>query len=537
MSSTTPAEQVRGSLAARLTVWYSLFSFGLILAATAYLYWALAKNLDREDDGVLQDQIHILQVLLREHPEASDGIRQEVELESGARQHSRIYIRILDEAGKTIAETPGMAQKLPRELFPPSSEREAGSQLHQGKESFRLMCAPAPLGNRAGTRTLQVALDRREEDKLLSQFRRRLLPLLAISLAVCAVAGHQIARRGLRPIGRISEAAGRIRSTTLHERLPSDFPAELGGLARTFNDMLDRLQESFDRLSRFSADIAHELRTPLNTLRGEVEVALGKARSAEEYRDTLGSFLEEAGRLTRLIESLLFLARAEDPKMDIRRESLEMSGELRSLAEFYEAAAAEHLGGPEPVPASRREPDRQRAHAHPEGRPHPAPRRAGRRARPGRGLRHRPRHRAGASAPGLRPAVSGGPLPFRQHRRLGPRTGDRQEHRRAARRESRDLQRGREGDARVAPAARGDDGKVIFASPACKVAIVASDPCDARWRRPCCCSRAVPARTRGPWIPNAAKRNSVRAAWMIRSSSPGSRRRACADRRRGRWTP
>ncbi|MBV8880636.1 MAG: heavy metal sensor histidine kinase [Planctomycetaceae bacterium] len=341
MSSTTPAEQVRGSLAARLTVWYSLFSFGLILAATAYLYWALAKNLDREDDGVLQDQIHILQVLLREHPEASDGIRQEVELESGARQHSRIYIRILDEAGKTIAETPGMAQKLPRELFPPSSEREAGSQLHQGKESFRLMCAPAPLGNRAGTRTLQVALDRREEDKLLSQFRRRLLPLLAISLAVCAVAGHQIARRGLRPIGRISEAAGRIRSTTLHERLPSDFPAELGGLARTFNDMLDRLQESFDRLSRFSADIAHELRTPLNTLRGEVEVALGKARSAEEYRDTLGSFLEEAGRLTRLIESLLFLARAEDPKMDIRRESLEMSGELRSLAEFYEAAAAE----------------------------------------------------------------------------------------------------------------------------------------------------------------------------------------------------
>ena len=103
MSSTTRAESGRGSLAVRLTLWYSVFSFGLLLAATAYLYWALAKNLDREDDGILQDQIHILQVLVREHPDESEGIRQEVEVESGARKHSRIYIRILDESGRSIA--------------------------------------------------------------------------------------------------------------------------------------------------------------------------------------------------------------------------------------------------------------------------------------------------------------------------------------------------------------------------------------------------------------------------------------------------
>ena len=342
MSSTTPAEPGRRSLAARLTLWYSAFTVGLILAATAYLYWALAKNLDREDDGVLQDQIHILQVLLREHPEESAGIRQEVELESGARTHSRIFIRILDDSGRTVAETPEMGQRLPKEAFPAAFGDEAGVQVRRGKESFRVMTARAPMGDRAGSRVLQVALDRHEEDKLLGQFRRRLIPLLTVSLVLCAAVGYPIARRGLRPIGKISEAAGRIRSTTLHERLSAgEFPAELGGLARTFNDMLDRLQESFERLSRFSADIAHELRTPLNTLRGEVEVALGKSRSAEEYRETLGSFLEEAGRLTRLIESLLFLARAEDPRMEIRRESLDVAGELRSLADFYEAAAAE----------------------------------------------------------------------------------------------------------------------------------------------------------------------------------------------------
>ena len=77
--------------------------------------------------------------------------------------------------------------------------------------------------------------------------------------------------------------------------------------------MLGRLEDSFDRLSRFSADIAHEFRTPVNNLRIEVEVALGKARTLAEYRDTLSSCLEECGRLARMIDSLLFLARAEDP--------------------------------------------------------------------------------------------------------------------------------------------------------------------------------------------------------------------------------
>jgi len=241
-----------------------------------------------------------------------------------------------------IAETPGMGQKLPREVFPSATTLESGSQIHQAKESFRLMTAPAVLGKGPEVRVLQVALDRREEDKLLSQFRRRILPLLAVALGVSALAGYQIARRGLRPIKAISDAAGRIRSTTLHERLPAGaFPAELAGLARTFNDMLDRLQESFDRLSRFSADIAHELRTPISTLRGEVEVALGRPRTPEEYRETLSSFLEEAGRLTRLIESLLFLARAEHPETQVRREALDLDRELRGVREFYEAAAGE----------------------------------------------------------------------------------------------------------------------------------------------------------------------------------------------------
>src|SRR6185369_8816096 len=106
MSSTMRAS--RGKLAVWLTLWYALSAFLLILSATGYLYWALARNLDREDDGTILDQIQILRVLLRDHPEDSAGIRQEIEVESSARQHARMFIRILNAEGKIMAETPGM---------------------------------------------------------------------------------------------------------------------------------------------------------------------------------------------------------------------------------------------------------------------------------------------------------------------------------------------------------------------------------------------------------------------------------------------
>jgi signal transduction histidine kinase len=91
---------------------------------------------------------------------------------------------------------------------------------------------------------------------------------------------------GRRPVERIIKTAQTIRSSTLHERIEfAGLPAELQSLAATFNEMLDRPEESFAQVSQFSADVAHELRTPVNNLRGEIEVALGKGRSLEEYRD------------------------------------------------------------------------------------------------------------------------------------------------------------------------------------------------------------------------------------------------------------
>src|SRR5262249_35260306 len=107
------------------------------------------------------------------------------------------------------------------------------------------------------------------------------------------------------------------------------------------NAMLDRLADSFRRLNQFSADIAHELRTPVNNMRGEAEVALSRARSVDEYREVLTSCLEESVRLSGLITSLLFLARADNPATQLSREPVHVHKELTAVRDYYEAAAGE----------------------------------------------------------------------------------------------------------------------------------------------------------------------------------------------------
>lgn len=335
------------SLAARLTVWYAASAFIVVLAATGILYLALVANLDRQDDQFLVDEVHILRSLFTERPQYVDAIRQEVEWESAARFYARVYVRLLGEDDRPLAETPGMNATLPAHLFPTAVT--LGRQPVHGIDArstegipYRLLSARAADGSPDTPRTIQIAVDRTRKRALLAKFRIQLLAVLAVALLVCSLGAYLIAQRGIRPIKDITATSRRIRSTTLDQRIEAaDFPAEVSALADTFNEMLDRLQESFDRLSRFSADIAHELRTPVNNLRGESEVALGRMRSSEEYRESLESCLEESIRLSRIIDGLLLMARAETPQAEIQREPVDLARELAAVREFYEAAATE----------------------------------------------------------------------------------------------------------------------------------------------------------------------------------------------------
>lgn len=350
MSSKTAGDSARRwSLAARLTAWYTASTFVLILAAVGFLYWALVATLEHEDDQFLLDKASMVLAILREAPADLHELRAEIERESGTQGIARLYLRVLDASGMTIAATTGMDQLLPVSDFASAvpfdtaarHSMELESMAGTPRRTFRAIAVKVP-GEPA--RNIHVAMDRTIEEDLLFRFRCYAGATLVVSLLVCGIVGHGLARRGLRPIQDITLAARRVQSSTLHERLDdSQLPSELANLAGTFNEMLNRLEDSFRRLERFSADIAHELRTPINNLRGETEVALNQPREPEHYREVLTSGLEEYARLSHLIDSLLFLARAESPQTQVIRERLDVARELATVREFF-AAATEEAG-------------------------------------------------------------------------------------------------------------------------------------------------------------------------------------------------
>lgn len=336
------------SLAARLTTWYAVSAFIVILSASILLYLALERSLDFENDRVLLDRANEVRQLLSRLPGPPQEIPSIPE-SMPQRHHTPVYLRMLDGDGKVRAEYPANAH-MPQMVFPPpisgeDDELHASVAITPNGHRYRVlsMLAPRPAGVDGGKPyTVQVALALGPQESLLAAYRRRLWIAMSAALILCIFIGYEIARRGIRPIAQVTNIARRIRSTTLDARIDSkNMPAELQSLAGEFNEMLDRLQESFARINRFSADIAHELRTPVNNLRGVAEVALTKARSREEYHEALSSNIEECVRLSHIIENLLFLARAEDPRHQVARDALDLGHELATVAEFYEASATE----------------------------------------------------------------------------------------------------------------------------------------------------------------------------------------------------
>lgn len=324
----------RWSLATWLTVWYSALAFALIAGATAYSYWVLTSNLDREDDEFIASRLREVGARLRDEPRGLSTLMASWMEPSTEPSPLHIVMRVLKSDGTLLAAMHGS------DVVPwPGADFRGSLETKGTAGEWRCLVEDGALASGDAV-ILQAALDRRQESVFLARYRKQLYLVLFVALVACAVGGILLARRGLRPLRELSALAAGIGANRMQERLdPSKYAAELEQVATTFNGMLDRLQLSFERLNRFSGDIAHELRTPLHNLRGEVEVALTKSRSDDEYRDTLGSCLEETVRLSRLVDSLLFLARSEQPQSTLKREPLRLADELKTIRDFYEAAA------------------------------------------------------------------------------------------------------------------------------------------------------------------------------------------------------
>lgn len=187
-----------------------------------------------------------------------------------------------------------------------------------------------------------LATDLTHHEHFMHSFRQTLWTIMGAAALLTGLLGWFAARRGLAPLRRMRSAAAGITADRLHERLEAaSIPPELAEVAETLNDMLARLEESFQRLSDFSSDLAHELRTPVSNLLTQTQVILSKARTAADYREVLASNAEEFERLSRMIADMLFLAKSDNHLIVPHRERVDLIEEVRGLFEFYEALADE----------------------------------------------------------------------------------------------------------------------------------------------------------------------------------------------------
>lgn len=337
--SSKPAEP--RSIASQLVVLFTLAAALLLSCGIGALYWIVIRHAFAEDNEVLADKVAAIQADLS-GARGAQGLSEDLKaIRPGER--TAYWVRILDAAENTITETPGMTEILPPSIFKkeaPASPQFTPKDSRTPGRLFSLVTMPHPV--RAQVYIIQVAQDRSEDDEFIKQFAALVAAVIALGLVASAAIALTVARRGLRPLGEMTHALRRVGPKQLHERASAvGWPRELQPFAVAFDDMLDRLENSFMRLSQFSADLAHELRTPIANIRGEAEVALTRSRTPEEYRAVLESTVAECQHLTQIVDNLLFLARTEAADGVLQRTTFAGRPAVEKITAFYEPVAEE----------------------------------------------------------------------------------------------------------------------------------------------------------------------------------------------------
>jgi two-component system heavy metal sensor histidine kinase CusS len=345
----------RWSLTARLSLFFGVAIAAIVLGVSVMMVSELVAQLRDKEETALRDSLQIQRDVLEHIARKQNPSQWQHEWGEYQEDYQKFGWQLLTPDRRVLAassNTGAFGAALAHAGMKPGFVRWADRSrepVHHflvldvavdapGREAAKLG-GPA-LGPR-GT-VLRGVLDVSQDQQVLSAYRAKLAGVIALAIVLSAGAGWILARRGLAPVRAISREIGRISAEKLHARISSEaWPSDLRVLASTFDDMLARLEQSFEQLTRFSSDLAHEFRSPINNLVAAASVTLARARDPMEYQNTLEVVVEEGQRLSRMVSSMLFLARADNAGQHLHLERVALADEFRKLVDFYEIAADE----------------------------------------------------------------------------------------------------------------------------------------------------------------------------------------------------
>lgn len=337
----------RLSISTRLTIWYGLTLMVLLslFAFTAYLFFR--QGLHEDFDRHLAHERHMLTPFVR-IVDGRPAFTSLDDLRSVAYQTDGIYgtyVRLLSPDGEVLYQSPNLQDHDEMSVLLP--ERPAEVSVSRTWENEPMRSHYVPLSGEQGgvAGYLEVSGFEWSVHQELDRLGQALAVGILLSVLLAMGGGQLLARRALRPVSTLTEAARQIQASNLGTRLPSRFGVhdELTVLAETFNEMIDRLDASFQRERRFTSNAAHELLTPLTTIRNGMEIVLRRDRAPEVYREKIRTTLVDVDEMIAKVRGLLQLARVERMG-ETPHEPVDLSAVVRRHVDrLHERAAAKDV--------------------------------------------------------------------------------------------------------------------------------------------------------------------------------------------------
>jgi len=335
------------SIGARLTAWYSLIlalSLGLF-GALAYV--AISHSVRATVDGELKQRAQAVRDIINEDAPSGEAALKDEFRELVDSEGAGARLRVAYPGGWIIYASPELQQaiepKRAQRLSRPFSAWLRGERFRFLRETV------AATGGRYD---IEVGASLKAFDRSLEEFRGLLYAAGPVFLILAALGGYWLSKRALAPVDHITQAARSIGAQDLSRRLAVPHTSdELERLADTLNEMLSRLEAAFQRITQFTADASHELRTPVSVMRTNAEIILRKPRSEQEYREALSKILDESEKVSRLIEQLLLLARADSGSAALQMTRSDLKSAVQNACrEASVLAEAKHLKFSESIP-------------------------------------------------------------------------------------------------------------------------------------------------------------------------------------------
>lgn len=311
------------SVRTRLTFWYAGVLAVSLIAFALLVYYAAARVFYERQDEALRSTAETVASAYIQELEEENSISKANEVVLAEMVFPSRYVEVTDGSGNVVAWSANLTGHVL--VIPANTLASAQQQTVSFAVINNLRVAVTPLAPNRQLGYAAVAEPVSVIDESLRRLRREFFAGVPLILLLATLGGYFLARKSLLPIALMDRQTQRITAENLAARLDvMNDRDELGGLAITINELLERLEQAFNEQQRFIADASHELRTPLAVLRGETEVSLSQSRSVDEYQASLNLIKDEAERLSRIVEDLFVLARQPADRKAVTRQPVRL---------------------------------------------------------------------------------------------------------------------------------------------------------------------------------------------------------------------